>query len=220
MKGLIIKDLKLTRNQSGTLLILSVVIAVFLAISGIGDEFATGYITIIFSTFAATTVSYDEYENGFPFLLSLPISRKEYVNAKYVFSGILVLAAWIIGAVFGMLLRGVKGEEIFASDKLAATLGYLTVSVVFVAVLLPLRLKYEGDKSRHILPLVIGGTAIFVWGIVKLTEMAGIDAAGKTVQVLNNMGTAGILGILAAVVLFSTVISWQCSSYIMMNKEF
>lgn len=191
-----------------------------LAVSGIGDDFATGYITIIFSSFAATTVSYDEYENGFPFLLSLPISRKEYVNAKYVFSGILILMAWIIGSVFGMLFRGLKGEEIFAPDKLAATLGYLTVSVVFVAVILPLRLKYEGDKSKLILPLVIAGAAIFFWGMVKLAGIVGIDAEKEIVRILSNIGTAGILGMLVVVVLLAAVISWKCSSRIIMNKEF
>ena len=73
------------------------------------------------------------------------------------FSGILILTAWIIGTVFGMVFRGIRGEEVFAPDKLGATIGYLVVSVVFVAVMLPLRLKFEGDKGKLILPLVIAG---------------------------------------------------------------
>ena len=51
MKGLIVKDIELTKNQGKTLLILAVVIGVFLEISGIGSDFATAYITIIFSLF-------------------------------------------------------------------------------------------------------------------------------------------------------------------------
>lgn len=220
MKGLLIKDFNLTKNQGKTLLILAVVIAVFFEITGLSTDFAAGYITIIFSLFATTTVSYDEFENGFPFLLSLPVTRKEYVDAKYVFSGILIAAAWFIGLVFGMIFRGVRGEEILMPEKLAATLGYLAVAVVFVAVVLPLRLKYEGDKGRLILPLVIAGAGIIFYGFFKIIEAAGINAGEEALRMLNNMGTAGILGSLAAVMILAAGISWQCSRRIMMNKEY
>ena len=106
-------------------------------------------------------------KTGLRFLLSLPVSRRDYVNAKYVFSGILILTAWIIGTAFGMIFSGIRGEEIFAPDKLGATIGYLAVSVVFVAVMLPLRLKFEGDKGKLILPLVIAGAGILLYGGVK-----------------------------------------------------
>ena len=220
MKGLIVKDIELTKNQGKMLLILAVVIGVFLEISGIGSDFATAYITIIFSRFASTTVYYDEYENGFPFLLSLPVSRRDYVNAKYAFSGILILTAWIIGTVFGLVFRGIRGEEVFAPDKLGATIGYLVVSVVFVAVMLPLRLKFEGDKGKLILPLVIAGAGIILYGGVKLADLSGIDAEKEALRILNGMGTAGILGMLAAIMVLAAGISWLCSRQIMMKKEF
>ena len=51
-----------------------------------------------------------------------------------------------------MIFSGIRGEEIFAPDKLGATIGYLAVSVVFVAVMLPLRLKFEGDKGNSSFP--------------------------------------------------------------------
>ena len=191
MKGLIVKDIELTKNQGKTLLILAVVIGVFLEISGIGSDFATAYITIIFSLFASTTVSYDEYENGFPFLL-----------------------------VFGLVFRGIRGEEVFAPDKLGATIGYLAVSVVFVAVMLPLRLKFEGDKGKLILPLVIAGAGILLYGGVKLADLSGIDAEKEALRILNGMGTAGILGMLAVIMVLAAGISWLCSRQIMMKKEF
>lgn len=220
MKGLLIKDFELTKNQGKTLLILAVVIALFFEVSGWSPDFASGYITIIFSLFAATTVSYDEYENGFPFLLSLPVSRKQYVDAKYVFSGILIVAAWAIGTVFGIVLRGIRGGMALAPDKLAASLGYLTVSVVFVAVMLPLRLKYEGDKSRLVLPIVVAGAGIIIYGVSRLAQTAGLNSGEAAVRILNEMGTAGILGSLAVIIILAAGISWQCSRRIMMNKEF
>ena len=148
------------------------------------------------------------------------MSRRDYVNAKYAFSGILILTAWIIGTVFGMAFRGIRGEEVFAPDKLGATIGYLAVSVVFVAVMLPLRLKFEGDKGKLILPLVIAGAGILLYGGVKLADLSGIDAEKEALRILNGMGTAGILGMLAVIMVLAAGISWLCSRRIMMKKEF
>ena len=45
---------------------------------------AVGYVTFIFTLFTVSTISYDEYDNGYPFLFTLPITRRQYVNEKYV----------------------------------------------------------------------------------------------------------------------------------------
>ena len=122
--------------------------------------------------------------------------------------------------VFGLVFRGIRGEKVFAPDKLGATIGYLAVSVVFVAVMLPLRLKFEGDKGKLILPLVIAGAGIILYGGVKLADLSGIDAEKEALRILNGMGTAGILGMLAAIMVLAAGISWLCSRQIMMKKEF
>lgn len=119
-----------------------------------------------------------------------------------------------------MAFRGIRGEEVFAPDKLGATIGYLAVSVVFVAVMLPLRLKFEGDKGKLILPLVIAGAGILLYGGVKLADLSGIDAEKEALRILNGMGTAGILGMLAVIMVLAAGISWLCSRRIMMKKEF
>ena len=122
--------------------------------------------------------------------------------------------------VFGLVFRGIRGEEVFAPDKLGATIGYLAVSVVFVAVMLPLRLKFEGDKGKLILPLVIAGAGILLYGGVKLADLSGIDAEKEALRILNGVGTAGILGMLAVIMVLAAGISWLCSRQIMMKKEF
>ena len=43
---------------------------------------AVGYVTFIFTLFTVSTISYDEYDNGYPFLFTLPITRRQYVNRK------------------------------------------------------------------------------------------------------------------------------------------
>ena len=220
MKGLLIKDFQLAKTQGKMLLIVALVIGVFMEIAGMSEGFVTGYITIIMSVFAATSVSYDEYENCFSFLLVLPVSRKEYVNEKYVFSGILIFSAWLVGLTVGSVFRIIRGEPVLSAEWLAGCFSYITVAVVFLSLMLPLRLKFEGEKGRVVLPIAIAAMGILIYGGVKLANLAGIDVTGSSIKVLNQMGAAGIMAMLVIIPVAAAVISWICSRHILEKKEF
>lgn len=220
MKGLLIKDFQLAKTQGKMLLIVALVIGVFMEIAGMSEGFVTGYITIIMSVFAATSISYDEYEHCFSFLLVLPVSRKEYVNEKYVFSGILIFSAWLVGLTVGSVFRIIRGEPVLSVEWLAGCFSYITVAVVFLSLMLPLRLKFEGEKGRVVLPIAIAAMGILIYGGVKLANLAGIDVTGSSIKVLNQMGAAGIMAMLVIIPVVAAVISWICSRHILEKKEF
>ncbi len=220
MKGLLIKDFQLVKTQGKTLLIVALALGVFMEIAGMSEGFVTGYITIIMSVFAATSISYDEYENCFSFLMVLPVSRKEYVNEKYVFSGILIFSAWLIGLTVGSVFRIVRGEPVLSAEWLAGCFSYITVAAVFLSLMLPLRLKFEGEKGRVVLPLAIAAMGILIYGGVRLADLAGIDVTGSSIKILNQMGAAGIMAMLVIIPTAAAVISWICSRHILEKKEF
>ena len=220
MKGLLIKDFQLAKTQGKTLLIVALAIGAFMEIAGMSEGFVTGYITIIMSFFAATSISYDEYENCFSFLLVLPVSRKEYVNEKYVFSGILIFAAWLVGLTVGSVFRIIRGEPVLSAEWLAGCFSYITVAVVFLSLMLPLRLKFEGEKGRVVLPLTIAAMGILIYGGARLADMAGIDVTGSSIKILNQMGTAGIMAMLVIIPVAAAAVSWICSRHILERKEF
>lgn len=220
MKGLLIKDCQLAKTQGKTLIILALVIGGFMEISGMSEGFVTGYITLIVSVFAATTISYDEYENCFAFLFVLPVTRKEYVNEKYAFSGILIFSAWIVGMAVGSMFRVIRGEEILSAEWLAGCIAYISVAVVFLALMLPLRLKFEGDKGRVVLPLVIAVMGMLIYGGVKLADLTGMDAAENLIEVLNQIGAAGVMTMLIIIPAAAAAVSWVCSRHILEQKEF
>ena len=93
-------------------------------------------------------------------------------------------------------------------------------AAVFVSVMLPLRLKFEGEKGRVVLPLVIAAAGILIYGGVKLADLADIDLMKAAVDVMNRIGAAGIIGMLIAVPAVVAVISWLCSWHILRKKEF
>ena len=84
MKGLIIKDFKLLMMQKSFFVTLTIV-AIFFGITT-DSIFVIGFLTMICSMFALSTISYDEFDNGNAFLFSLPITRKGYVIEKYIFA--------------------------------------------------------------------------------------------------------------------------------------
>ena len=89
MKGLLIKDLLLLKNQKRTLPLL---ICCGVIMAGTSQAMiAIIYLTILCSIVCAGTIGYDEFDHGFTFLFTLPVTRKEYVRESIFSPG---SAAW------------------------------------------------------------------------------------------------------------------------------
>ena len=117
MKGLLIKDIRLLKGQSTILLALLVLVAVFMGVvSDVSSFFVVAYITIFFSIFVASTISYDEYDNGYLFLMTLPVTRKKYVNEKYIFGILISIFAWCVGMAAGTVLMIAQGAKTGAGE--------------------------------------------------------------------------------------------------------
>ena len=101
VKGLLIKDFQLMKNQGKILIAIFVVIAAFGIFADGNSSFLTAYFTIFVALFTTSTISYDEYDSGYLFLFTLPISRRGYVTEKYVFGILSVLIAWCFGMAVG-----------------------------------------------------------------------------------------------------------------------
>ena len=74
MKGLFIKDIALMKHNKRLLMIIFLTV-LFLLMSGMNSSFLMGYMPFICCILTMGTISYDEYENGLPFLFTLPVSR-------------------------------------------------------------------------------------------------------------------------------------------------
>ena len=88
MKGLLIKDFKLLKMQKNFFVVM-IIISVGLALFSEDLSFPIGFSTFVFSLFSLSSISYDEFDNGSPFLFSLPITRADYAAEKYAFGLIL-----------------------------------------------------------------------------------------------------------------------------------
>ncbi len=96
MRGLIIKDLlSIKNNWKQTLILFS---GCFLLSFAIGNYLlAVLFVPLMISSSGITTFSTDEFFNTESFTLSLPLTRRQIVLAKYIFTFITILISIFVG---------------------------------------------------------------------------------------------------------------------------
>ncbi len=168
MKGLIKKDFYLITARKETLLML-LACAVFMSFSMDGTFLLT-YIPMIAMILGIGTISYDEYDNGYPFLFSLPVDSKTYVKAKFAFCYILQFAGLILGFVLMMILNATGIKPTDMSDAFEFVVASFGIMMVASAVMLYVQLRFGSERSRFIMMLIYGICALIAVVAVKFGD--------------------------------------------------
>lgn len=221
MKGLLIKDAKLMFLQGKTLLMAVVLVSVFLGLFGDGGaSFMVAYITFIFSMFTATTISYDEFDNCSLFLLSLPVTRKSYVNEKYVFGLITTAVSWCIAMAAGTLVLIAGGNRPDPVDWIGSGVIYIFLAWIFLSVMIPLRLKFDVEKARYVNMIVIGGILLLAFFAGGIARYIPAEKVKEVERFVSGIGNGGFVVAGACVSLILAAVSYFCSRKIIDKKEF
>ena len=211
MKGLFVKDIELMKQQK-QFFILVVVMEVILNLAGSGSvSFATGYFTIVTAIFAITTISYDEFDNGLAFLMTLPVTRKQYLLGAG-----LTAVAWGIATITGVICKGVAELQGCLSETIIGSLIYIPLALLMLAVSLPLVIHFGAEKGRYI--------AMVMWAIIFAVVYILIKTMGLSADAvdawLNGLNWGMVL---AGVVLFTVIVymgSFWIGVRLMEKKEF
>lgn len=217
MKGLFVKDIELMKQQK-QFFILVVVMGVILNLAGGSGSvsFATGYFTIVTAIFAITTISYDEFDNGLAFLMTLPVTRKQYVAEKYLLGAGLTAVAWGIATITGVICKGVAELQGCLSETIIGSLIDIPLALLMLAVSLPLVIHFGAEKGRYI--------AMVMWAIIFAVVYILIKTMGLSADAvdawLNGLNRGMVL---AGVVLFTVIVymgSFRIGVRLMEKKEF
>lgn len=177
MKGLFMKDLGLLKGQKQFFGIILIMMMIFMT-AYTNFAFIMAYITIMIGVLTLNTISYDEFENGMGYLFTLPVSRKEYVAEKYLFSIVTTLPGLAAVSVFSFVFSRIREIEFSVGEwALSVVISFLLVTVV-LAVIIPLQLKFGADKSRVALMIVWGIGIMAVYLGIKVCEAFGINWKG------------------------------------------
>lgn len=174
MKGLLIKDCKLMKNNAMFLVII-IIMSIGFAAGMKNAFFAIGYATALISIFSVNTIAYDEYDNGMPHLFSLPVSRKIYVKEKYVFAILISAVGMTIATIISFGVSVFLKEQYGINEWIAILSLSMFVTILIQGVVLPVRMKFDSEKHKMAMMVVFGALAAIVGITFALAEMFGID---------------------------------------------
>ena len=217
MKGLLIKDFKLMLMQKNFFIII-IVVACLISISSQDPTFMIGFITLILSLFTVSTISYDEFDNGYPFLLTLPFSRKTYVLEKYVYGLVLGTGAWIVSVMICSLMLIVQGKPV-TSDMLIGAFVILPMFLVIESLMIPVHLRFGGEKGRYALIACVGVLVVIGFVVMKIVEIFHIDVL-PLILAIDALGPVMFMVILLMIGFLIMLVSLKVSLSIMNKKEF
>ena len=177
------------------------------------------YITVTMAIYVANMLAYDEMDHGFQYLFSLPVTKKDYVREKYIFSFIMTACGWCIGVICAGITVLIKPEEVFDPETLAMELITIFVFQAIAGITIAIRLRFEGEKGRLVLPIAI----LIVFAICYAIGSFVMDNLGLRESILYMIEGIGDFEIAIALIVLSLLVwfvSYIYSMRVMKKKEF
>ena len=164
MKALLRKDFYVLASGFKTVLLIWMVFPIVALISPQNISFIL-YIGLIAGTLSSTLISYEEREKWPIYAGTLPLSKKQIVTERYLFTLIMVLIASLIG-VLVMLTYIIRGYGIYTS--VAVLVQNFATSLVMPSLLLPITYRYGVEKGRYVVMFLV---IIIALGSQKMSEL-------------------------------------------------
>ncbi|MGN1054729.1 MAG: ABC-2 transporter permease [Erysipelotrichaceae bacterium] len=162
MKGLIRKDLELIMLQKNFFFIM---IGAGLCMSSLALYTMIMFMCYMFGSLMIGTISYDELDNGIPYIMCLPIKRNEYVKEKFLMTFVMIMGGYILGIVASIIIMMI-GDNLDILLLLESVI-LVPLAYVLAVIQIPIRLKYGQEKARLLnivtmMILMIGSSLLFV----------------------------------------------------------
>ena len=217
MKGLIIKDFQLLFSNKRILYIV-LAIALFSAMMGDGITltYISSFVAVMLQVSALATISYDNYQHGNTFLMTLPLRRKDYVIEKYIFCSIIAFVGIIFSLILGLL---VKMRTNNMKIEIAVGIVIALVFLIYSFIAIPLELKFGNEVGRTI-PFIIGAVIFLIAQILIQVNDSLFDSIMNWLNKLENISDITALMIAIAAFVIALTITIPISIKIINKKEF
>ena len=215
MNGLLYKDLL---NLTPTLKYVAFMALIFCVVFiPLGNELPVYIILIMFGALLPTTaISFDTAARWDKYAVSLPVTRREIVAARYqlMVGGICVAGVIsLIIAVAMMILM--PGEGIFLPyfSPLMLMVLFVACGLLLGSIALPLTLKFGVEKMRYIIMVIALTPVVVIFGMSFFADLSGITPTDPVLMPV-------IIGVLLAVTAIFVYVSFRLSVRIYAKKEF
>lgn len=223
MRGLLRKDAELLIGNIRVYASILVIAVIYLVMGNGMELLFVPYFTYVSGTLALTTLSYDDYDHGMSYLMTMPVGRKTYVREKYLLGLLLTFGGWILSVVIACIL-GIQRGSISAGDwqEWAVTcMIYLLVICIMLMVTLPAQIRFGAENSR----VVVIGMALAIFAVIFIAAKimkANSDIIDFDALLTGFLNHFFLLAMLAALclIIITVAISYGFSVKFMEKKEF
>lgn len=218
MKGLLIKDLKYLKMSKNFIFVFLVLSIAYMVIFK-SPFFFVAFFTAGGMMISITTFSYDDYDNGSIFLLTLPFTKKQYVREKYLFSICMTTVVWTVSSIIYTIYMLVSDGAFPSSEMLLPLLGIYCAYLCFTGIMIPIEFKFGGEKVGMALMIVFA--SIFILGFLSNKLLGLFDISLS--EIINQISTNPTLVLALAVIVFVAVfliVSYRICMGIVNRKEY
>ena len=220
MKGLFIKDFSYIKESK--------LLFLFLVSFGFGSSyfykkptFVLGYFSVFPGIILMSTISYDSINHGFTSLFTLPIKKEDYLKQKYslgILLGLLFLFFAICISSIGYY-RIQQSFNFINCDFLQECFLSLMFSYFVIAIVTPVGIYFEAQRSQLALIIVFCGLFVCVALIYFLTKLIGCDLVSVIDALIENHLSIVTLST-GLFTLICNIISYHISLKLLNKKEY
>ena len=217
MKALFIQDFRYMLTQKSFLALIALVGIVLALTQNDNYIFVIGYLGFMGMITGMMSVTMDDQSNGLTFLFSLPIDRHVYVREKYCFIVLMGVLFGSVATALCLLFRVFADYKAPLDEILATAFGTFFVMLLFVAIMLPLQLKFGAERARLASFIAIGFffAAVLIAGLV-----VNFADALPFIQAFLSPSPVALIGIAIAFLIVCLRISYSASLRVILRREF
>lgn len=212
MKGLIVKDFTYIKNYWKTYLLAIILGIIPTALINYDPNFMLIISMLIIFITSINTFSFDKENNWNKYALTMPVSRRDIVRAKYMLN----IIGLLLGSILGFLLTLI-GNFFYKIDlDFNSFINILIISMAFFLILsaidLPTLFKWGTNKGKIVLMIVLFTLIAIIFQIIE-----------KAYNYILNISSIDTIKLNLLIILISILIyfiSYKISLYIMSKKEY
>lgn len=152
MLGLLIKDF-INLKKSAKVFGLVTILYAFFSIASEELSFFTSISTLLFAILAMSVFSHDEVAKWDSYALTMPVSRDNIVQSKYIMTLLLSLVGLVYSISFTLIINLYLKSEM-VRDHIMSSLVGTAIVLLFFSIIIPVIMKMGMEKSRLVLVLV------------------------------------------------------------------
>lgn len=152
MLGLLIKDF-INLKKSAKIFGLVTILYAFFAIASEELSFFTSISIMLFAILTMNVFSHDEVAKWDSYALTMPVSRDNIVQSKYIMTLFLSLAGLVYSISFTLIINVYLKSEM-VRDHIVSSLIGTAIVLLFFSIIIPVITKIGMEKARLILVLV------------------------------------------------------------------